>query len=110
MFVESKKYVIPAGSSRVSFSYSLESEGRPNVFFGKIVVLGHLLDAVAAHPPVGDHVRWDTSTCNDGPSKANLGVYDDRSVVIVGHCRLLSRRNAREKRQYPSPAAVNSPE
>src|SRR6476660_8173071 len=107
MLVESKKYVKPGGSSCVSFEYSLESEGGPDVFFGEIVVLRHLLDAVAAPIAVRDHVRRDPRSGDDRSAKANLGIDDDRRILILGDKHSPRRIDPREEHHDPMPSAMD---
>src|SRR5437764_11684814 len=101
MLVESKKYVKPGGSSCASFEYSLESEGGPDVLFGEIVVLRHLLDAVAAQIPIRDHISGDCGSGDDRPSKANLGIDDDRRIFVLGDVHSPRRRDAGKEHHDP---------
>jgi hypothetical protein len=100
MFVESKKYVKPGGSSCVSFAYSLESEGRSDMVFGEIVILRHFLNTVAAQIAVGDNICRDTSARYDRPPEANLRVHGDGSIVVLCDRDISRRSNARVKHKY----------
>src|SRR5205814_3686914 len=107
MLVESKKYVKPGASSCVSFEYSLESEGGPDVLFGEIVVLRHLLDAVATQIAVSDHVGGDSRSGDHRPTKANLGIDDDRRILVLGDGHPSRRSDPREEHHDPVPSAVD---
>ena len=104
----SKKYVKPDGSSRVSFAYSLESEGGSDVLFGEIVILRHLHDTVAAEITVSDHIGRNPRAGDDRSPETDLGIHHDRSVIILRDPCAPRRSNAGVKQENPSRSAMDT--